>query len=287
MTPDKSATDPLSRSVKAPAGGPRIPPPPAGAVLAELNATGIAAVTDLAYGARGKDGDWTDLDLAKKHRYIVESGGAVMPGVTTICGVLDMGDKAGRMAGAAAKLTREGKDYRKEWNAKRDRGSRIHEHALAWSQNRDVEVLASDEGHMDALEKFHTDNSPLWIANEIVVGNAEFGYGGCLDAIAILQTGEHAGYTALLDWKGGSAYPLEHGLQLVAYSAAQVVLYQDGMVAATQLLPDLDVLLDVYLTEDGTYSIAEVTEIDALLVLWERLCATYHAAKACREKGIG
>ena len=64
-----------------------------------------------------RTGTLSDWEWATKHRYAVWPQGICAPGVTTVTGLLDNG-KAGAFAYAAAKLTREGVDYKAEWEAK-------------------------------------------------------------------------------------------------------------------------------------------------------------------------
>lgn len=200
----------------------------------------------------------SDAHLALcKHAY-----GPGYLGVTSVTGLLDIGGKSVRMAGAAAKLTREGLSYRQVWKEKRDAGTRVHGYIESWIAGRDVECPEDDMGYLDGVEAFIADHSPEWFETERVVlgsvwigGHPQINYGGRFDAIA--RVGDAVW---LLDWKTGRQYHVEHSIQLAAYRHA------DGMAnwdATGALLPTLDALPPiarcacVYFSADGTYELVE------------------------------
>lgn len=192
----------------------------------------------------------TDLELAAKHRYRLPSGELAV-NVTTISGLLDDG-KSGAMAGAAVKLTKAGADYRAEWRAKADTGTRVHSVCEAWLTGKDADVRDEDAGYVDALEKFWLDHTPAMIECE-AVALSERGYGGRFDVVAILSDGR----THLLDLKSGKPYPVEHTLQLAAYRYCDGIGVYDetGMLADLRPMPEVDACGCLYVHEDGTYDL--------------------------------
>lgn len=191
-----------------------------------------------------------DLELAaKKHLY--RFGTTPFPSVTRITGLLD-DQKSFRMAGAAAKIAGAGGNYRAEWKAKADRGTRVHGNIEQWLDGEDAEMLPSDAGFLDAAEKYLTDHPHEWLFMErMVVGN---GYGGRLDAIGR----DEKQRLALRDWKTGREYD-EHVMQLAAYVFGKgLAIYdEEGNFCGAQTMPVIEVASCVYLHEDGTYDAPE------------------------------
>ena len=175
------------------------------------------------------------LDLAARHRYILPNG-KVSASVTGILSLLDHDSKASKMAGAAARITRDGGNYRSEWKAKADRGTRVHSLAEKWLQGEEVEGLAEDVNYFDGLPQFFADvnATPLEIERVVL---CELGYGGRFDFIA-----EFDGQTTLVDIKTRRPYGLEHCCQLAAYRYADGMAVYDelGNLAAIESLPQID-----------------------------------------------
>ena len=190
----------------------------------------------------------------KRHIYSDPRTGERVIGVTTVVGCFDSGDKIGAGAGAAAKLIRSGVDYRKQWNEKKDLGSRIHEHVARWAEGKTADVLEEDMGHMDAFENFCRAEKPEWIATErAVVGD---GFGGKLDLIGWLPKRESYW---LLDAKSGRPYKAELLLQLAGYAGSDgfIVYDESGKAVGIEPLPHIERWGGLYLSGDGTYFLAE------------------------------
>ena len=193
----------------------------------------------------------TDLELAHgSHRYRLLDGRTAVS-VTAISGLLDIDGKSSAFAGAAVKLTLAGLDHRKEWREKADRGSRLHAHMEAWLRGEDIDQAEDEAGYLDALEKFIIDYDPQVIESEAIVLSA-LGYGGRLDTIA--RVGHEV---ALLDWKTGSAYPVEASMQMAAYRFADgIACYgEDGQLTGLRPIPEVDWCACVYVHDDGTYDL--------------------------------
>jgi hypothetical protein len=192
----------------------------------------------------------SDLELAARHKYKLLSG-QVVASVTQISGSLDLG-KSGAFAGAAVKLTKAGINYRTEWAARAERGTRIHGHMEAWLRGEAIEQLDEDAGYVDALEKFILEHDLEVLESEQVVLSSR-GFGGRFDLIARIGS-----ETALLDLKSGSAYPVEASLQLSAYRYADgIASYdEDGTLFDLRPVPTVDWCACVYVRGDGTYRVA-------------------------------
>ncbi len=147
------------------------------------------------------------------------------------------------------------------WRAKADKGSRVHEHALAWARGDDVDALEDEQPYLDALERFFEDYAPDFLAAESIVlspnprGDARLEYGGRLDFIAKVD-GPHYRGVFLGDYKTGGQYTEPVALQAAGLMAAEgFALYSPMGAVLDNLppLPELDGALTVYLREDGTY----------------------------------
>ena len=219
----------------------------------------------------------TDLERAEKHKYRLPNG-EIAVNVTTISGLLDDG-KSGAFAGAAVKLTREGKNYREEWSTKADRGSRVHGHLEDWLHGKPTAVLDEDAGPVDALEKFFVDHQPKRIEVEPIV-LCDRGYGGRLDTIVTID-----GETALIDLKTGKKYVTEHTLQLSAYRFADgVAVYDDdGMLTGLRPLPPIDWAGCLYVHDDGTYDLIRYPADEAAFAIF---CSLLEAWRWCRTPEI-
>lgn len=194
----------------------------------------------------------TDRELADRHRYRLLSG-EIAVNVTTISGILDMG-KSGGMAGAAAKLTRQGQDYRAVWKSKADTGTRVHAVCEAWLRGEDPFVLEEDNGYVDALEDFWKTNEPEMVECEAIALSSH-GYGGRFDLIARLNDGR----TGLIDLKAGKPHAVAHLLQLAAYRYADgIANYDDeGTLRGVWPIPPVDFAACLYVREDKTWSLTE------------------------------
>lgn len=220
----------------------------------------------------------TDMELATAHRYVLPSGEMGI-NVTRITGMLDLGKSTG-MAWAAARITRDGGNHSKEWAAKRDRGTALHNHCEAWLRGDEVAATADEAPYLDALETFFHDHNPKPIEIERVV-LSNMGYGGRFDFIANID-----GVTTLADLKTGRAYDLEHTLQLAAYRFADgmAVYGEEGSLVALEPLPLIERAGCLYLSASGAYTFEDYpADIDAW-VLFCSLLDTHHAINDLKER---
>lgn len=212
----------------------------------------------------------TDLDLAAKHKYRLLNGDIAV-NVTTISGLVDDG-RSGGMAYVAAKLTKQGLDYRQEWDAKRDAGTRTHGYCEEWLLGRAVDVPDDDLGFVDALEQFWREHDPIRLECEQVVLSTH-GYGGRFDMVVTLKDGR----TLLVDLKTGKPYPVEHSLQLSAYRYADgIAVYgETGNLSNLRPMPEVDACACLYVRGDGTYHLVEHPADRTAFEHFLRLLAVY------------
>jgi hypothetical protein len=192
---------------------------------------------------------FTDREAAEKHRYRWLDGTPLI-NVTAISNLLDDG-KSAAFAGAAVKLERQGVNYREEWNARAEIGTRVHGHCEAFLRGEDIEQAAEEKGYVDALEKWIVTDDPQVIEQEAIV-LSQLGYGGRFDILCRI-----GGETALIDLKAGKKYPVEHSLQLSAYANADglAVFNPAGMLIGVRDLPPIDWCACLYVRADGTYDL--------------------------------
>lgn len=190
----------------------------------------------------------SDAELAERHRYRLPNGDVAIS-VTSICRLLDDGKSMG-FAHAAVKL---GPDFKKEWDAKAERGSRLHAHFERWLSGKDVDALDDELGYLDALEAFFKDYQPTTIAVERVVLSSA-GYGGRFDTIVEID-----GVPWIVDLKNGKQHRIEHTMQLAAYRYADGMAVYDDMGAFSHVepLPLIDRAACLYLSDDGSYVFRE------------------------------
>ena len=220
----------------------------------------------------------TDLQLAEKHKYRLPNGDIAIS-VTRLTGLLDDG-KAGAFAGAAVKLTKAGENYRAVWSAKAALGTRVHDHALRWSNGEDIEQLPDEAKYLDALELFIVERQPTWLEREeIVLSNR--GYGGRFDMIVTFPDGT----IWLIDIKTGKPYALEHTLQLNGYAFADGIAEfgDDGNLVRLRPLPVIERAGDLYLHDDGTYDLIEYPLGDLPYGMFCHLLDTFKDLQAMKE----
>ncbi len=174
----------------------------------------------------------SDRQIAStRHIYRDPRTGERVISVTSVLNAFDpTGDKLGAGAGAAVKLTKAGIDYRREWNAKKDLGTRIHAHIGEWVLGEPVEVTEEDEPYLDCFSGFCRAKRPAWIETErAVIGDQ---VGGRFDLV-----GEIEGDFWLLDTKTGKIYEIELELQLAGYASMHGMIVYDEAGAAASLEP--------------------------------------------------
>lgn len=211
-----------------------------------------------------------------KHRYTDPRTKERLISVTTIVGAFDSGDKLGAGAGAAVKITKAGGDYRAEWKAKADRGTRVHGYVDHWAVGKTADVLSDDEPYADAFFDFCKAKRPEWIAVERAVVSS-LGYGGKFDLIGLIEDEFY-----LIDCKTGKPYEAELTLQLAGYANADgFILYDDeGWAKDIEPMPHVDRWAGLYLAEDGSWDLVDCAEATETRTREENQEAAFDAFKA-------
>ena len=167
-------------------------------------------------------------------------------------------------------------EFDRQWRAKADRGTRVHDVAERWSRGEAVSVPDSDIGFVNALETFHLEYLPKFHEVECIVINREHSYGGRFDAICSLHDRDTAG-TYLIDYKTGGKYDYEVALQAEGYLRAKLAVFQDdGYMLEPEDMPTLDGARTIYLGEDGHVTVSDPFENISHDDAWR-------AFLACRE----
>ena len=223
----------------------------------------------------------TDRELAERHRYRLLDGRLAVS-VTSISGLLDDG-KAMGFAYAATKLAKEGLDFRQEWNAKGDRGTRIHGHLESWLRGETIEQADDEKGYVDALEKWIIADDPEVIEQEAIV-LSDLGFGGRFDLLCRIR-----GETALIDLKAGKSYPVEHSLQIAGYAHADgiAVFGEDENLSHLRPLPPIDWGGCLYVHEDGTYDLDRYPIGEETFAVFCNLLAAYQWMRSDEMKALG
>lgn len=274
----------------------------------------------------------TDYEAALRHQYRVEPGGPTVPGVTTVLNIVDKPALAWAASKIAAEtalnehsrkrtivrrhrktLTALGKkeremgfngsddevfihycrgEFRRQWDAKAERGTRVHDVAERWTKapGEPVDVRVEDSGYVDALEAFHKECKPKFLASEEIVLNKALKYGGRFDAVV-----EMGNETLIIDYKTGSYYESSLAMQQIAYMKADSAVYtDDGSLGDYGMQDDgngnfsiifwpLDGARGIYLHEDGTYDVVDPFKNISQELAWEGFTACLKLYNAMKE----
>lgn len=150
-------------------------------------------------------------------------------------------------------------EFQRQWNAKADRGTRVHDIAEAWANRETAEVSAEDEPYVDALEQFHVLYKPRFIHVESIVLNPDLGYGGRFDGIAELDgPDERDQGIFMLDYKTGGEWEDSNSLQFSGYLHGRFATYDaKGTLGPLVDLPRLDGARNVFLRPDGSCGVVD------------------------------
>ena len=213
----------------------------------------------------------SNYEDALNHKYRVYADGPTVPGVTSVIGIIDKPALKWASAKIAAQTAVDNYhemtdrdefihqcrgEFDRQWREKAKRGNRVHSVAEEWAKGNTVEVPLSDQGFIDALEKFYLDCLPMTVMAERVVVHPVMHYGGRFDAIMDIDEREY-----LIDFKTGGKYPLDVAMQTAAYMKASLAVYDDdGALGHFEPLPDLAGARIIYLAEDGSYAFVDPFE---------------------------
>lgn len=218
----------------------------------------------------------SDRDYAEsKHAYTDPRTGMRYASVTSIVGAFDSGDKLGRGAMAAAKLERQGINFREAWDSKRDVGTRVHSYADLLLNGKTAQIPDEDGPWMDSFLAWCREVGPEWLITEtpgvgsvpcpmcdgtkvfggpfgtpcvICKGTGRLGFGGRFDAIGYWDSAFW-----IVDFKTGKPYRPELTLQLAGYANFDGVLVYDDEGKAVDLdpLPHIERWGGLYIHEDS------------------------------------
>jgi hypothetical protein len=183
------------------------------------------------------------LTRTDAHVYCWNDGTTAVTGLPSVTTVIKVLDKSGPLVGWAKKETaacavrnldmlvrmREAggdaaavnwlktiPDFKRDSAA--DIGSRVHRLAEQLARGIEPEVTDAEAPFVDAYRAFLVAYRPRFLAVEEMVASLRHGYGGTLDALAVI-----GGERWLLDVKTGTGVYPETALQLAAYAAADFI----------------------------------------------------------------
>ncbi len=236
----------------------------------------------------------TDYEMALAHKYRVESGGEIVPGVTSCIGIMDKPALKWSSAKIAAQTAVDHMDTMYEIaSSYRDTllKSKNPDNVELGLNGPDEDVYAHwCRGSFDRVwrEKANRgtrvhDVAERWVKGETVeVPLSDQGFVDALESFftthkpkvlmservvvhLILEYGgrfdaimEIDGKLYLIDFKTGNEYTLETAMQAAAYMNGALTVYDaEGTQTGIELLPELDGARIVYLREDGTFSLVD------------------------------
>ena len=171
-------------------------------------------------------------------------------------------------------------EFDRQWKAKAEIGTRVHDIAERWTRGEAVDVRVEDSKYVDALEMFHKGWKPKFKLVECIVLNYEFKYGGRFDGIGELD-GPMAEGVFNLDYKTGGEYEDSVALQHIAYMKCQLPIYnENGKLIGFKPLPRLDGARTIYLRPDGTCGVKDPFAHISQELAWETFEACLRLYKA-------
>jgi hypothetical protein len=171
-------------------------------------------------------------------------------------------------------------EFDRQWKAKAERGTRVHDIAERWSRGDDVDVLPEDSPYIDALEQFYRSYHPRFVEVETIVVNPTEKYGGRFDAIVELDGPESEGLF-IIDYKTGGEYHDAVAMQFAGYMMSEIAVYDDdGTLVGSNPLPKLDGARTIYLHDDGTISVSHPFRMVEFDIAWTAFHACLQTYKA-------
>lgn len=135
--------------------------------------------------------------------------------------------ESGDVEGLIALLKSEKRTVNHKRDSAGDRGSAIHEALENWAKEKKVPSPADYpeeyRGYLQALAAWLSDTQPEFLASEVRVASAEWGYAGTYDA----RIRTPMGLTGIIDIKTSKNVYDDHHLQLAAYELAAVEMGEE------------------------------------------------------------
>ncbi|MDQ2727550.1 MAG: hypothetical protein M3Y91_06740 [Actinomycetota bacterium] len=156
-------------------------------------------------------------------------------------------------------------EFDRQWTAKANLGTHVHHLAQSWAEGVEVDVDATCEPYMDAVEAFYHAADPEWVHLERTVLYDEprsHAYRGQFDGICVLNCptcpdGPRCKW--LIDWKSGGFYPSSQSLQLSSYRQARhLTRWVDGTETIDEPMPAVAHAGVILLGADGGYQVVDL-----------------------------
>jgi len=214
------------------------------------------------------------LNLKAAHQRYRLKDGTIVPGVTTVLGILDKP----ALLNWAWRCGQEGIDIHKVKESAADVGTVCHARCEAWLRGLEFDSYNVSPEQMELSEIGLLRFQDWWTAQELKLHSCEvqmvsetFRVGGMADIVGIRPNGD----CVLIDIKTSNGIYLEHRIQVAAYAA---------MWAETRLLVEPDEVLIVRLgkKESEEIEIAPVKKRPELVQVFGHLAQAYHALKLVR-----
>lgn len=198
---------------------------------------------------------WDSINIEsgreQQRRYLVN--GEKLPSVTTLTGILDKP----ALLDWAARLAREGQDWREVRDSAGDRGTNAHDVALDVVQGklrRLSDLPTEHRPYAQAAMKWVAERRPEVVLAEKMVASTEHGYAGRFDLLARID-----GHRIRLDYKTVTAWhfkrkkgePTEEKLPPYDENALQLDLYEGAALECGYEAADYGMV--VRLGPDGEY----------------------------------
>ena len=188
-------------------------------------------------------------NLARLHQKYYNSQGMELPGGSTIANLLD---KSGPLIGSAVKLTKEGFDYKKIWDFKKDIGTLTHYLILCDLQHKTPDLKEYSKEMLDKAENcllsyfgWLKDKTLNAIHLEKPLVSEKMLVGGTVDYFGLVN-----GVHTLVDYKTGGLWESAY-IQIAGY---EMILKENGFLSERVLLLNVprdenDKYQEVYLTD--------------------------------------
>lgn len=155
------------------------------------------------------------------------SSGVRVPGTTTVIG-MNLGWNKDALKHWAWVQGKEGKDYRNVVKKAADAGTVAHAMVEAHIQGQpfdperfefeiEPEVLRLAQTSFSAFRRWERGSRLQVLATEVYLVDDDYEFGGCIDAIGLIENENGVPELALIDWKTSDGTYADHIIQIRAY----------------------------------------------------------------------
>lgn len=197
------------------------------------------------------------------HTYTLKSSGKLVPGTTTIVGLLHkefLVPWAAKMAvtyieanwdrlwvDREAVLKEAKTAHRRKAEAGRDNGTNVHSLLETWVNARirgaQFALPVEEYPAFGPFLEWEKEAKPKWLYSEMIVGSSKHEFGGTFDAAAVID-----GAVTIVDFKTSNFFGWDMALQLAGY---QIAVEEMGFVAKNRLV--------LMLTKQGEFITRPIT----------------------------